>query len=154
MAKQNKKIALICMMIIFSGVILSIYITWWVPNQKMRDLQWWENASAGEMRKVSHQVLRYPVGNHHDAFLALEKIGNSASVPLLIRALKWHDSSGEDDFVTCTTDHCLSALRSLTGTDKGTSFAAWNEWWKNTGSKTPLENFYPRVSTQTPRTHP
>jgi hypothetical protein len=145
MTKKQKHIVLISIMICCFAAAAFLFVMWWIPNQKMAELNWWENASKDELRKVSHQVLRYPIGNHHDAFIVLEKIGNAESVPLLIRALKWQDPPGEDGFTVCTLDHCLSALRSLTGVDQGTSFKAWSEWWKNTGSKKPLEAFYPRI---------
>jgi len=128
-----------------------LYTLWWVPNQKMREINWWERASKEEMRRVSHQVLKFPIGNHHDAFIALEKIGNATSVPILIKALKWQDLPDKDGFVVCTTDHCLSALRSLTGVDQGMSFQAWKEWWKDIGSKKPSEAFYPRALKQPTR---
>jgi len=144
-----RKVFVIISIIVFGfAAVVFLYIAWWVPNQKMRELNWWEHASKDEIRRVSHQVLCFPIGNHHDAFIALEKIGNAESVPLLIRAFKWQDQPGEDGFMVCTTDHCLSALRSLTGLDQGISFDAWNEWWKKTGSKNPPEVFYPRQTKQ------
>ena len=146
MAKKRNMIILVSIFAFCVSGSVFFYITGWIPHQKMRELIGWENASEDEIRTVSHQILRYPVGNHHDAFLALEKVGNAKSVPLLIRALKWHEPSAEDDFIVCTTDHCISALQSLTGVDCGTSYAAWNKWWNDTGSTLPAEAFYPRAS--------
>jgi len=105
------KVFVILSIIVFGfAAVVFLYSKWWVPNQKMRELNWWEHASKDEIRRVSHQVLRFPIGNHHDAFIALEKIGNAESVPLLIRALKWQDQPGEDGFMVCTTQIIALAL--------------------------------------------
>lgn len=152
MIKNRKTIILTSLVVFCFATVAFLHGAWWVPNQKMGEVDWWENASEDEIRRVSHQVLRFPLGNHHDAFIALDKIGNAQSVSLLIRALKWQDQPGEDGFVVCTTDHCLSALRSLTGVEHGASFKAWNEWWEKTGSKMPSEAFYPRMKKQTKTT--
>ncbi len=66
-----------------------LLVAWWLPNQKMTDLHWWQNASQVEIRNTSHKILSFPIGNHHDAFLALEATGNAQSVTILINSLKW-----------------------------------------------------------------
>ena len=128
---------------VLSGV-LYVYLMWWIPNQKMRDADWCVSASRDEIRRVCHRVIRTPWGNHHDAFILLQEVGDADSIPLLIRALQWQKPAGEKGFMVCTTVHCLDALRSLTGHDAGRTFLAWDQWWKETGSKLPANEFYPR----------
>ncbi len=85
---------------------------------------------------------------HHDTYLKLAKVGNKESVPLLIKALRREvppfDHEGRQA-VVCTTEHCVEALRSITGEDYGFSADQWEIWWKNTGSKLPDSHFQPRL---------
>jgi len=141
--------------IVLFGVSLAtgtyIYFHTRIPIERMMDESWWENASQDEIRKLSHRALRTRLdSNHHDAFLALADIGNAKSVPLLIRALKWQDPPDEEGSMVCTTAHCVSALKSLTGHDVAYTFQEWNKWWKETGSKLPPEAFYPRQEKEFP----
>ena len=130
-------------------VLTAIFIlSFWIPNKRLADPDWWRTTSPEEMRSTAHWVLRFPVGNHHDAFLVLYQTGNAESVPLLIRALRWHNVSGED-FIPCTTEHCLDALRNLTGHDAGATTLEWRAWWKETGSKQDPKTFYPRADRRT-----
>lgn len=146
MNKRTKRV-LNCFIVLL-GVFLAfgiyIYASVWVPMQQMQDEDWWDNASEDEIRDLCHKAISTRFGFHHDAFLALSEIGNAESVPLLIRALKWQDFPGENGVMICTTDHCLMALNNLTGHDAGSSYQEWNIWWKETGSKLPKEEFYPR----------
>ena len=121
-----------------------LYSAWWAPNQRMRDPRGLANASQDEIRSTCHQVLRFPWGCHHDAFLALADIGNSESVALLIRARKWQSPPDKDGSVVCTSSHCVEALRSLTGQTFGFEPEQWLEWWEQTGCTMPATNFYPR----------
>ena len=41
----------------------------------------------------------------------------------------------------CTKDHCLEALRRITGHDAGLNYSDWAEWWVSTGSKIPPTAF-------------
>lgn len=111
-------------------ILLSIFVYFEivVPHNTLRDLEWWEQASAEEQRQVAHQILRYPVGNHHDAFLILTEFGNSESIPYLLNGLKWYEffNRGED-FILYSRDHCLDALRKITGKDLGTKYTDWKD---------------------------
>ena len=104
-----------------------IYVEIWLPNSYFRkNTEWMENATSDDIREKAHDVLRYPVVTHHDAILSLIEHGNQDSVPYLLGWLKWHDwLNADDDFVECTKDHCLEALRNITGTDLGNSYADW-----------------------------
>lgn len=127
-----------------------LYSAWWMPNQKMRDRDWWANASEDEIRMTCHQVLRFPLGCYHDAFLSLAEIGNAESVPLLIRSLKWQEAPDETGFMVCTTGHAVEALQSLTGQDFGFEPERWRDWWQRSGSKMPPGTFHPRHRKESP----
>jgi len=116
-----------------------LYGQFWIPNKQIMDTEWLDTATRSEIREVCHQVLRFPVGNHHDAFIYLMGTGDKSSVPILIRALKWNEPDG--DFIVCTTKHCVDALYSLTGMKMGNHHSAWKHWWKITGRHQP-ETFF------------
>ena len=130
------------------GVVLvlagaSFYVAIWRPNRLLLDEVWCSNASTNELRDLCHHVISRRLGVHHDAFLYLRHVGDAASVPLLIRALEWQnpDRSGP---IVCTTNHCVDALRSLTGEDFGYSLGEWKRWWEETGSTLAPDQFHPR----------
>jgi hypothetical protein len=144
MTKKQKFLTIISF-IIFSiaSVVLFLYIETWIPNCKMRDINWYEHASNEELRSVCHKVLRFPIGLHHDAFIILTEVGNKDSVPIIIRSLKWQ-TPPKENMMVCTTGHALESLRSLTGKEFGFEPKKWEEWWRNTGSKLPATDFFPR----------
>jgi hypothetical protein len=143
--KKSSRYAVLVGLLIGVAVVMGYAVTeWWVPNRKMADPAWWEQANADDVRRVSHKVLRFPVGNHHDAFLALAKVGNAESVPLIIDALQWQDINPKGDFEECSVSHAFEALRSLTGQDLGMERESWEAWWRDTGVKLPASDFYPR----------
>lgn len=108
------------------------------------------DASQGERRDACHRALTREDGNHHDAFIYLAQVGNKSSVPLLIRALRWHPPFEHEgrQLIECTTAHCRDALNSLTGEKFGTSAERWKQWWDETGSKLADEHFRPRAASQ------
>lgn len=111
----------------------------------MSNPDWWQTASQEEIRSVCHQVLRFPIGNHHDAFLTLANIGDAESVPLLVKSLKGLAGSDSTGFTICTTEHVIDALQSLTGQQFGFEPEKWEKWWAESGSKLPVTSFYPRI---------
>ena len=120
------------------------YTVIWEPHRKLyRDEAWLAEASTMEVRSLCHHIIGRRPANPHDAFLHLRHVGNAESVPLLIRALRWQNSRA-GELQTCTTVHCVDALRSLTGQDFGYSPEAWTAWWEETGRKLPAEHFHPR----------
>jgi len=86
------------------------YARIWMPHQKMRDAHWLETASPEEQRKTAEQILRLPVGNHQDAYL--------------LNGLK---KFGDADFIECSHDHCVEALKNITGLDAGYRYADWRQ---------------------------
>jgi hypothetical protein len=121
-----------------------VYVTIWQPNRTFyRNQAWWKTATEAEQRELCHRIISHRIGTPHDAFLLLRKIGNKESVPLLIRALSWQEPSD-----LCVPQHCVDALRSLTGEDFGMDYARWQEWWKLSGSGLSPTNFHERAANQ------
>jgi hypothetical protein len=125
----------------FAALSLFLYYHWWVPNQRLKDLQWMDAASNGELKEVAQRVLTCPVGGHHDAFLVLSRVGDAESIPYLLAALRWQPYTGKGDVMVCTKLHCLEALRKIAGHDAGLNYSDWAEWWASTGSKLPRTAF-------------
>jgi len=90
------------------SLVVALVLPWWRANARISDPQWVEHAAPREVAREAENVLRYPVGNHHDACLLLIQTGDSLSVPVLRQSLARFDES------ECTADHCREALRALT----------------------------------------
>jgi len=146
MVRSRTLIFLLIPAVLVSGLFCLFAFTWWNSNRYLNDPEWLRTTSPDEMRDTAHRVIRLPVGNHHDAFLVLMRTGNAESIPLLVKALRWHDPDGSG-FIPCTTDHCLEALRNLTGHDAGPTAAQWRHWWAETGSNRDPASFFPRDQT-------
>jgi len=92
-------------------------LAWWIPNQRLGDLDFMTQASDSELRDTAHQVLRYPWGNDHDACLVLLRVGNKSSIPYLQKAVRRRQSGSAS--MECTAAHCREALRRVVmGTGK------------------------------------
>jgi len=129
-----------------------IYFALVVPNQQLAafDGTNTDPEYAANMRKVSHKVLSSWIGNHHDAFLVLEQVGNHESIPYLIRALKMQQTADSDSVVICTTDHCVDCLQRLTGMNFGYEYEAWQKWWEEEGSKLSAAELEARAAASLP----
>jgi hypothetical protein len=95
MSRRRRNILIIAgltLAVIAAGA-LWLYEAVWVPNQKMKDIGWLEKASPQEMIEVAHQVLSFPWGNHHDAFLLVNDYGDVKSIPYLVTVHGFTDSS-------------------------------------------------------------
>lgn len=79
------------------------------------------------MRKLAHQILDLPFSNTHDACLILITYGNRESIPYLLNGLKKFKDYNEngDNFIECTHDHCVEALKKITKKDCGYRYQAW-----------------------------
>ena len=120
---KRTRLWLACLVLVVTTLIVGYaYSRIWKPHQKMSDTQWLATASPQEQRKTAHQILRLPVGNHHDAFLVLILHGTEESVPYLLNRLKKY---ADGDFIECSHDHCVAALRRITGLDAGYRYADW-----------------------------
>ena len=116
-----------------------LYTQCWIPNRKLMDMAWHEQAGKAEQVRVAHQVLRFPWGNHHDAFIIILRDGGPESVPYLISALRWQRHTAADGMMVCTKACCLEALRRITGHDAGNNYSDWARWWKEKNG-TPAAN--------------
>ena len=118
-----------------------LYHQWWVPNQRLKDLQWMNAASKDDLKEVAQRVLTFPVGGHHDAFLVLSEFGDAESIPYLLAGLRWQPHTAPGEPMKCTKLHCLEALRAITGHNAGLNYSDWATWWASTGSKIPPTAF-------------
>jgi hypothetical protein len=91
-------------------------------------MDWLATASSEEQREVAHKILSYPFGNHHDAYLILVTYGNEESIPYLVNRLKQFK---DNDFIECSHDHCVEALKKITGKDLGHNYEDWKKELKN-----------------------
>lgn len=87
-------------------------------------MDWLATAAPEEQREVSHKILSCPFGNHHDAYLVLVKHGKEESIPYLLNRLKQFK---DNDFMECTQDHCIEALKKITGKDLGRNYETWKK---------------------------
>ena len=121
---------LLTLVILLSG-LLFIYFDFWLPNKRLSNIDALIAPTPQEIRELCHQVLKYPFGNHHDAFIMLEGYGNTESIPILINALKWQRETKADERMICTKSHCLEALQKLTGEDFGNNYDDWSHLLKS-----------------------
>ena len=127
--KLNCKTRVGAICLVVATLVLVGYTQWWIPNRKLIDLEWMTSTPQAEMRRVCHQVLRIPGGNHHDAFILLESAGDESSIPLLIWALRWQeDTPSPSQSMICTKVHCLEALQHITGANAGMNYRDWKTW--------------------------
>ena len=140
--KRRTQITLRVLAALLVGALVAgvwFYVQIWAPHRRFyRNETWWSAASTNEIRDLCHHIISHRPGAPHDAFLHLRRSGNAESVPLLIQALGWQKPEGKE-LVSCTTAHCLDALRSLTGEDLGYSPTEWEQWWKDEGSRLPAD---------------
>ena len=103
---------------------LAAWSFWWVPNQQISDEKWLKQATAEELREESQWGMRWPVGNHHDACLYLERVGTRESVSIIAHALPWvDDSEPPRRLASCSLGHCEDALRALSSGASSTAGA-------------------------------
>jgi len=100
---------------------------YFAANRQLLDIEWLTSATPAQRRALAHTILAFPCGNHHDACLILRQDGNVGSVPYLIHALRWIPE------YECTHQHCLDALRSITGENPGGNYESWRNWWDSKG---------------------
>lgn len=145
--KRPVKIILstITLLLGIAAVAIPLLYVWAVrPWKQFADPEWWSAASQDEQRELCHRLLSRRL-EQHSVFFRLREIGDKNSVPLLIGYLDGAFPPLEDGG-TCSTTHCLDALRSLTGHDAGKGFDEWNEWWKTTGAGLPADTFHSRAA--------
>jgi len=129
-----------------------IYFELVVPNQQLTafDSTNSDPEYVAHMRRVSHKVISSWIGNHHDAFLVLEQVGNHESIPYLIRALKMQETADSDGVVICTAEHCVSCLQRLTGMNFGYEHYDWQKWWEEEGARLSAAELAARAAASLP----
>jgi hypothetical protein len=92
---------------------------WWqlfgIANRRLNDVDFLEHATEEEAARTAERVLWFPIGNHHDACLMLDAVGDVRAVPALLQALRYNPP--QEGGMVCTTLHCFDALRAVTGYD-------------------------------------
>ncbi len=90
---------------------------------------------SDSLRRCDHQkieeykmMLLTGEGNDHDWPSDLADTGDISCVPALIAVLK-RNPIEEDGSMICTRDHCLKALRKLTGENLDNTDEVWIHWW-------------------------
>ena len=73
-------------------------------------------------------------GNDHDWPSELAETGDVGCVPAMIAVLKRNPIEADGRMI-CTRDHCLQALRKLTGADLGDTDEVWIRWWAKNHKK-------------------
>jgi hypothetical protein len=74
------------------------------------------------LHSVRRDVRLYGPG--HDAYVHLAKYGSKEDIPSLLYGLKT-----ETDIEVCTYQHCVEALRALSGANPGDTYGDWTNWW-------------------------
>ena len=124
------------------------YLEMWLPhrtiyNSRQFDLEE-DYRARKKVRVACHKVLSHRIGNHHDAFITIQYVGNKDSIPYLIRALKrlearYPQEVADKKFGLCTFGHCRSSLEKLTGMEFGWDNKACEMWWEQTGRHLPFD---------------
>ena len=119
-----------------------LYLEMWLPhrtiyNSRQFDLEK-DYRARKKVRVACHKVLNQRIGNHHDAFITIQYVGDKDSIPYLIRALKrlearYPQEVADKKFGLCTFGHCRSSLEKLSGMEFGWDYKAWEKWWEQTG---------------------
>jgi hypothetical protein len=76
-------------------------------------------------------------GPDHDEFVHLGKYGAKEDIPSLLYGLKQQTDKEE-----CTYQHCLEALRNLSGASPGETYSDWTNWWVRE-MKEPVPDWHP-----------
>lgn len=107
-------LALSCAGIFYHQVIRPKRI---VQNLWQEDLRW----SDEELRVRFHAATRWIPD--HDSLLGLMRVGDESSIPILIRNLEQLE-----DHQGCSKEHCIDALKKITGENFGKDEVAWQQW--------------------------
>jgi len=139
------------MLLLLCLVIIGFYFEIIKPIKTITNTSQWDpdygfqgKMPCKKIRNACHKLLFW-FGDHHGAFLALQKVGNKDSIPYLIRSLEGLEKKYPDaltsGFVICTYGHCLTALDALTGMEElGNDYKTWKKWWEETGRYLPFDD--------------
>jgi hypothetical protein len=92
--------------------------------------------------------MRRYCGIGHGAAIAMMECGTTNDLPYLFAALKRIAPTNDAELI-CTTSHMLDAIEKITSARPGTSFPAWEKWWKDThGTDIPVAE--PAINAMSP----
>jgi len=104
-----------------------------------------KNIDNEAARKALHRILGWPFHGEHDAFLYAADLGDYATVPLLIRDLKFQYWTKPGDGMDCEKAHCIDSLVHITGVNAGSNYEDWAKWWEEKGKCNPHESVAPTI---------
>lgn len=131
-------IGFVVLLVVVGGVV--VYAAFLRPRWRFNDYESCCKLGDDDVRYLCHQVIRFPtLGNAHDAFLSLARVGDETSVPRLISAFGSVPAPGPNGSMECTWWHCLSALSAITNQNAGGTQAAWKAWYAANKHKTRIE---------------
>ena len=137
--------------LLFSLVATWVYFGVCIPIKTIADPSYRDadfkndHVACDKVRDACHKLLFHFawLGGHHDAFIALIKVGNKDSIPYLIRSLKGlekkYPNEKNSGFAICTYGHCEEALWQLTSMKVDWCSKVWMNWWQQTGRYLPFD---------------
>jgi len=83
-------------------------------------------------RAAFREYARSDWGFAHDEYVRIIKhgYGNIEDVPKLIKGLEYDGDIKPGEPVVCSRDHCLEALKLVTGANPGPNASDWKKWWE------------------------
>ena len=109
MKHKWKTIIILTAVSVVTVVLFEIYMV--VSSfKKAYNPNFMESASPEDRLKALHYVIKYPVGDPHDAFILLIDYGTEESLYYLEKRAK---SYRKENNTVCTADHCYSAIKAI-----------------------------------------
>jgi hypothetical protein len=95
----------------------------WMPDQEQQPECY---------RAAFRAYARSDWGFAHDEYLRMIKYGYGEieDVPKLIKGLEYYGDIKPGERVVCSWDHCLEALKLVTGANPGLNASDWKKWWE------------------------
>ena len=90
-----------------------------------------EPSHHGMYRAAFREYATSSLNFTHDEYVLIIKYGygDVQDVPKLIRGLEYYGDIKPDEPVVCSRDHCLEALKLVTGVNPGPNARDWRTWW-------------------------
>ena len=90
----------------------------------------YDHLSSAE--EIWRDAFRYYIARNapgHNEYGLLVGFGEESDIPMLLAGLRSFPKR-EDGGIVCTHEHCVDALRAITGADVGYAYSDWAAWWK------------------------
>ena len=102
-SNYHRRIRLAGLTVLLGALALALpakrFIDYWHARTLLEDPLHWDTLSERTIREASHDILAWPYGDYHDAFISLKYAGDTKSIPLIIEALGREDSA--NGIVSC-----------------------------------------------------